>query len=96
MATTKETSVQECEEYIEQHGIQGLLKEVIAKLCQERPPNPYRFLSNFFDKLDKASANKINTVSTPLAGARVFSHGGIACGGRHSKSLAERSTSYGS
>lgn len=54
MATTgKEGSALEYEEYIEKHGIQGILKEAVAKLCQERPPNPYRFLRDYFDALDK-------------------------------------------
>ena len=54
MATTnKESSVQECEDYIEQHAIQSILKEAIAKLCQERPNNPFRFLRDYFEALNK-------------------------------------------
>ena len=45
-------SVEECEEYIEKHGIQGLLKECIAKICQEQPPNPYKWLAAYFSALD--------------------------------------------
>ena len=50
MATS--ASVEECEEYIEKHGIQGLLKECIAKICQEQPGNPYKWLSAYFSALD--------------------------------------------
>ena len=53
MATGKEGSVQECEEYVEKHGIQGILKDCIAKLCQERPANPYKYLREYFEKLEK-------------------------------------------
>ena len=50
--TQGSASVEECEDYIEKHGIQGLLKECIAKICQERPANPYKWLSEYFDTLD--------------------------------------------
>lgn len=53
MATQQGTaSVEECEEYIEKHAIQGLLKECIAKICQEQPANPYKWLSAYFASLD--------------------------------------------
>ena len=52
MATT---SVQECEEYLDTHGIQGVLKEAIAKLCQDRPANPYKYLRDYFDRFEKVS-----------------------------------------
>ena len=51
MATT--ATVQECEDYIEQHGIQGLLKECIAKICQERPANPFKWMREYFEKLER-------------------------------------------
>ena len=51
MATT--VGVQECEEYVEQHGIQSILKECIAKICQERPPNHYKWLREYFERLEK-------------------------------------------
>ena len=45
-------SVEQCEEYIEKHGIQSLLKECIAKICQEQPANPYKWLSAYFGAMD--------------------------------------------
>ena len=48
-------SVQECEDYITKHEIQKLLKECIVKICQERPGNPYKWLREYFDKLDRVS-----------------------------------------
>ena len=53
MASGKEGTVQECEDYVEKHGIQTILKECIAKLCQERPDNPYKYLREYFEKLEK-------------------------------------------
>ena len=55
MANRGQVGVQECEDYVEQHGIQAILKECIAKICQERPEKPYRWLREYFDKLDKVS-----------------------------------------
>ena len=51
-----QASVQECEDYIEQHGIQGILKECIAKICQERPGKPYAWFRDYFEKLEKVSS----------------------------------------
>ena len=53
---SKEGSVQEYEEYISQHGIHAILKEAVAKLCQERPANPFRYLRDYFEALDKVSS----------------------------------------
>lgn len=58
MANNKEATVQECEEYIVVHGIQAVLKDAIAKLCQDRPPNPMRYLRDYFDNLSKLE-NKV-------------------------------------
>lgn len=46
-------SVQDYEEYIAQHGIQLILKECIVKICKDRPGNPYKWLREYFDKLDR-------------------------------------------
>ena len=54
MATDeKAVNVAECEEYVEQNGIQALLKDCISHLCQEKPANHYRWLRDYFEKLDK-------------------------------------------
>ena len=46
-------TVQDCEDYIEQNGIQAILKECIAKICQERPDRPFKWLREYFEKLEK-------------------------------------------
>lgn len=51
----QQTTVQECEDYVEQHGIQAILKECIAKICQERPNKPYKWLKDYFTQLEKVS-----------------------------------------
>lgn len=51
-AQSGSASVEDCEDYIEKHGIQGILKECIAKICQEQPANPYKWLSTYFSALD--------------------------------------------
>lgn len=53
-----QASVQECEAYIEQHGIQAILKECIAKICQERPAKPYKWLREYFVSLANVSFDK--------------------------------------
>lgn len=53
MAASHARSVQECEEFIQQHGIQAILKECIVRICQDRPGNPYKWLREYFDKLER-------------------------------------------
>ena len=48
-----EITVQECEEYVQKHQVQALLKTAIEALCKERPDNPVRFLKEYFESLDK-------------------------------------------
>ena len=62
MATsTPPASVEDCEDYIEKHGIQGMLKECIAKICQEQPANPYKWLSAHFSALDIKTKVRVYT-----------------------------------
>ena len=56
MASRTQVSVQDCEDYIEQHGVQAILKECIAKICQSRPERPYRWLREYFEKLEKVGS----------------------------------------
>ncbi|XP_047143465.1 cAMP-dependent protein kinase type I-beta regulatory subunit isoform X1 [Hydra vulgaris] len=45
--------IQECEEYVKKHRIQIVLKDAIVELCINKPDNPYKFLRDHFDKLEK-------------------------------------------
>ena len=49
----EEQSLRECEEYVQQHDIQKILKECIVQLCVVRPHNPVTFLREYFQKLER-------------------------------------------
>merc|ERR1712013_780418 len=58
MATNmdEEQSLRECEAYVQMHDIQKILKECIVQLCVSRPDNPVSFLREYFQKLERDSA----------------------------------------
>lgn len=58
MASTfeEEQSLRECENYIQTHSIQRVLKDCIVQLCVIRPENPISFLRQYFQKLERVSA----------------------------------------
>ena len=45
--------IKECEEYVEKHNIQVLLKDAIVQLCISKPENPHIFHREHFEKLEK-------------------------------------------
>ena len=51
----EEHSLKEVEAYVKKHDIQQVLKECIVQLCISRPENPYGFLKDYFDRLEKVS-----------------------------------------
>lgn len=53
MQTNQEKVIKECEQYISDHDIQGLLRNCIVQLCLNKPDQPVSFLSEYFDKLAK-------------------------------------------
>lgn len=57
MASTleEEQSLRECENYIQTHSIQRVLKDCIVQLCVIRPENPISFLRQYFQKLERVS-----------------------------------------
>ncbi|XP_061196202.1 cAMP-dependent protein kinase regulatory subunit isoform X2 [Saccostrea echinata] len=52
----EEQSLRECENYVQKHNIQQLLKDCIVQLCMNRPDNPLTFLREHFEKLEKESS----------------------------------------
>ncbi len=52
----EEHSLKEVEAYVKKHDIQQVLKECIVQLCISRPENPYGFLKDYFDRLERVSA----------------------------------------
>ncbi|KPP71345.1 cAMP-dependent protein kinase type I-alpha regulatory subunit-like [Scleropages formosus] len=61
MASTseEERSLRECEQYVQRHGIQQLLKDCIVQLCTARPERPVAFLREYFQRLEKEEAKQI-------------------------------------
>lgn len=57
MASTfeEEQSLRECENYIQSHNIQRVLKDCIVQLCVARPEKPISFLRQYFQKLERVS-----------------------------------------
>ena len=37
-------AMRQCEDYVERHNIQSILKECIFQLCISKPADPYKFL----------------------------------------------------
>nr|WIM01501.1 cAMP-dependent protein kinase type I regulatory subunit [Limnephilus lunatus] len=59
MATTmeEEQSLRDCENYIQTHNIQIIIKDCIVQLCVNKPQNPVIFLRQYFQKLEREQAH---------------------------------------
>lgn len=55
MQQDEEQSLRECENYVQTHNIQQVLKDCIVQLCVSRPDNPISFLREYFQKLERVS-----------------------------------------
>ena len=56
MATCDECcgfNLKDVESYVKKHDIHYILKDCIIKLCSSRPDNPYRFMREYFENLEK-------------------------------------------
>jgi len=51
----EERSLRECEDYVQRHNVQQILKDCIVQLCVARPQNPIIFLKEYFQKLEQDS-----------------------------------------
>lgn len=51
----EEQCLHQCENYIQNHSIQSLLKDCIVQLCLHKPENPVTFLRQYFQKLERVS-----------------------------------------
>merc|ERR1711881_262380 len=51
----EERSLRECEDYVQRHNVQQILKDCIVQLCVARPQNPIVFLKEYFQKLEQDS-----------------------------------------
>ncbi|XP_055707771.1 cAMP-dependent protein kinase type I regulatory subunit isoform X1 [Phlebotomus papatasi] len=52
----EEQSLRECENYIQTHSIQQILKNCIVQLCVRQPDNPISFLRQYFQRLEREQA----------------------------------------
>lgn len=48
--------LQGCELYVQEHGVQRVLKDCVVQLCVAKPERPMRFLREHFAKLEEVSA----------------------------------------
>lgn len=55
-SSEEERSLRECEQYVQKHNIQQLLKDCIVQLCTSRPDRPMAFLREYFERLEKVCA----------------------------------------
>ena len=44
--------MRECENYVQKHNVQQLLKDCIVQLCINRPDNPTTYLKEYFENLE--------------------------------------------
>lgn len=58
----EEQSLRECEDYVQRHNIQQVLKDCIVQLCVGRPQNPISFLREYFQKLERVRNFKFDIV----------------------------------
>ncbi|XP_013412217.1 cAMP-dependent protein kinase regulatory subunit isoform X5 [Lingula anatina] len=65
-----ETSLRECEDYIQRHSIQRILKDCIVQLCINRPETPLSFLKEYFEKLEKEESFRQTKSATPPSDER--------------------------
>nr|XP_034311127.1 cAMP-dependent protein kinase regulatory subunit isoform X6 [Crassostrea gigas] len=61
----EEQSLRECENYVQKHNIQQLLKDCIVQLCMSRPDNPLTFLREHFERLEKEQKTKSKSATPP-------------------------------
>merc|ERR1712228_555952 len=58
----EERSLRECEDYVQGHNVQQILKDCIVQLCVARPDNPISFLREYFQKLERPGGRETKTV----------------------------------
>ncbi|TMS14729.1 cAMP-dependent protein kinase type I-alpha regulatory subunit [Larimichthys crocea] len=58
-SSEEERSLRECEQYVQKHNVQQLLKDCIIQLCTARPDRPMAFLRDYFERLEKEEAQQM-------------------------------------
>lgn len=49
----EELSLKEVESYVRRHDIHRILKDCVVQLCVTKPDNPFSFLKEHFERLEK-------------------------------------------
>ena len=70
----EEQSLRECENYVQKHNVQQILKECIVQLCINRPDNPISFLREYFERQEKVSLLIVNVVREWVGYDRVLAN----------------------
>ncbi|KAF0032162.1 hypothetical protein F2P81_014452 [Scophthalmus maximus] len=58
-SSEEEQNLRECEQYVQKHNIQQLLKDCIIQLCTSRSERPMAFLRDYFERLEKEEAKQM-------------------------------------
>lgn len=66
-SSEEERSLRECEQYVQKHNIQQLLKDCIVQLCTSRPDRPMAFLREYFERLEKVCLFAVKAVMSMFA-----------------------------
>ena len=65
-SSEEERSLKECEQYVQKHNIQQLLKDCIIQLCTSRPERPMAFLREYFERLEKGGADMYDSKGSDI------------------------------
>lgn len=49
--SSEEIQLAQCQQYVQRHNIQQLVKEAIVNLCIHKPNDPILFLKEHFEKI---------------------------------------------
>ncbi|XP_065826807.1 cAMP-dependent protein kinase regulatory subunit-like [Oscarella lobularis] len=69
MSASHDSSVREWQSYVDEHGIQAILKECVVRMCIAKPENPYAFLKEYFANLEKERGGSHAAASSAAAAA---------------------------
>ncbi|KAI3364975.1 hypothetical protein L3Q82_001139 [Scortum barcoo] len=72
-SSEEERSLRECEQYVQKHNIQQLLKDCIVQLCTSRPDRPMAFLREYFERLEKKNIKDRYVARIGVTGAPPWS-----------------------
>ncbi|PAA93613.1 hypothetical protein BOX15_Mlig016081g2 [Macrostomum lignano] len=78
--SAEEAHLKDVESYLEKHGVQKVLKECIVQLCTVQPDNPFEYIKEYFDKVDKDRILMPDQFATIGAGSESLASSALATG----------------